>query len=139
MKKIFNKTSIAVIVAATFFSAIPVFGATNINWSGNAQTPGESIWTGERKKTTDSSVIANYSEGGSEFLSVTVYARVNGSLQNCTYYSNSHPAYYAYKGSSNYIDVLNTVYERYGERYITCRFVTSTAGNHSGKWRPDFQ
>ena len=138
MKKLFNKTSIAVIVAATFFSAIPVFGATNNIWSGNAQTPGSSIWTDEIMKTTTSSVIANYSEGGSEFLSVTVYARVNGSLQNCTYYSNSHPAYYAYKGSSNYIEVLNTVYERYGKCNTTCRFVTSTAGRHSGKWRPDF-
>lgn len=128
-----------VIVAATFFSAIPVFGATNYNWSGNAQTPGSSIWTGERTKSTDSSVIVNYSSGSSEFLSVTVYARVNGSLKDCTYYNSSYPVYYAYKGTSNYVDVLNTVYESYGECNTTAKFVTSSTGNHSGKWRPDFQ
>ena len=44
-KRIISKASITAIVVATFFSVLPVFGATNYSWSGYAQTPGSSIRT----------------------------------------------------------------------------------------------
>lgn len=138
-KRIISKASITAIVVATFFSVLPVFGATNYSWSGYAQTPGSSIRTDERTKQTDSSVIANYTSGSSSFMGVTVLAKVNGSWRDCTYYSNSHPIYYAYKGASNYIDVLNTVNESYGNCTTCANFVATSAGSHSGKWRPDYR
>lgn len=139
MKKKFSKSTIAVLAVATVLSAMPVFGATNYNWSGYASTPGSSIVTGEITKRTDSSVIVNYSSGSSEFMGVTVLAKTNGSWHDCTYYSSSHPIYYAYKGASNYVDVLNNVHEDHGDCPTKANFVATSAGNHSGKWRPDFQ
>ena len=53
--------------------------------------------------------------------------------------SNSHPIYYAYKGASNYIDVLNTDNETYGNCTTCANFVATSAGSHSGKWRPDYR
>lgn len=136
-----KKITTAVMLSLTIFSAIPVFAGTgNYSWFGYAQTPGSSIRTGTRTKETDSSVIANYSDGSSEFMGVTVLVKdKNGSWDDCTYYTSSHPIYYAYKGTSNYIDVLNTAYEENGRCTVAARFTATTAGNHSGKWRPDYQ
>lgn len=138
MRKKFSKVYAAAIVVAMAITSVPVFAATNYSWSGYAQTPGTSISTDARTKNTSSSVIANYSSGSSDFVGVTVSAKVGSSWVNCTYYNNSHPIYYAYKGTSNYIDVLNTVSESYGTpRSVRANFTATSAGSHSGKWRPD--
>ena len=135
------KKMVCGVAVTTALMVAPVLAATNYNWSGYAYTPGSSILTAAKTKTTNSSVVANYSSGSSEWTNVTVQANVGGSWKDCTYYTSSHPVYRAYRGtgSDKYIDVLNTAYEKYGTVNVRAVFSTLSAGNHSGKWRPDYQ
>ena len=139
-KKFIKKAVAMVMVSLTVMSAIPVFATTgNIDWSKNVSTPGSIIRTAGEVKETDSSVIANYSSGSSDYMAVTVDAYVNGSWKDCTYYTSSNPIYVAYEGSNNYIAVLNLAYETYGRCSVAAKFTTTAAGAHRGKWRPDYQ
>lgn len=139
MKKKISKVSLAAIAAATILSAMPVLGATNTAWSGNVATPGSSIRTGARTKTTTSSVIANYSSGPSAQMTVEVLVEVNSAWKNCTYYSAKQTPYIAAKGINNYIEVKNLAVETYGRSAVKAQFTALNAGTHSGKWRPDYQ
>ena len=138
-KKFIKKVGAMFMVSLTVMSAIPVFAATNYSWSGNATTPGSTMRTARKTKTTDSSVIVNYSDGSSDYMAVTVDAYVSGSWKDCTYYTDANPIYVAYEGSSNYIAVLNLAYENYGQCSVAAKFTATAAGAHSGKWRPDYQ
>ena len=116
------------------------WGATNYTWTATASTSGATIQTEYRTKLTTSSVIANYSSGGSTELYAKVYAHWHldtSRYTDVTYYSSSHPNYRIPKSYVTYVDVLNTAHETYGDCNVQLRFQTNASGTHSGKWRPD--
>lgn len=115
------------------------FGA-NSDWVATASTSGAIIQTGYSSKLTTSSVIANYSKGGSSILYAKVYAHWHmdtNSYTDVTYYNSSHPNYPVPKSTTTFVDVLNTAHETYGDCHVQLRFQTNASGTHSGKWRPD--
>lgn len=130
-------------LTAAVLSAVPtavyaVFGVPS-SWSGHAATPGSTISSGVEQKATTSSVMVQYSSGGSQFMGASVWASQApaGSYSDVTFYTTQHPIYYVYKDSSSYLEVLNLAYETYGICYVKTKYVATASGNHSGSWVPD--
>lgn len=122
-------------------SMLAVVQAGNTEWVATASTSGSIIKTGKLSKLTTSSVFANYSIGPSSYLYATVWAgwgTSDSTYTNVTYYSTSHPNYCLKKSSYEYLDVLNTAHETYGDCYVQLRFNTNASGTHSGNWRADY-
>lgn len=139
MKKILGTS----MLVTAILTAVPMitygFTGTIYNWSGYVATPGSSVYSGSVSKVTSSSVMVQYSAGSSEFVGASVLASLNesGSYSDVTLYTTAHPNYNVYKNSSSYVEVLNLAYETYGQCYVKTRYVTTTAGNHAGRWAAD--
>lgn len=135
-KKVVAGIALSLAMLAT---VIPAMGATNKLWYGAASTSGSSIIATRLRKTTDSSVIVNYSNGPSSQMAVNILAYVNGAWDDCTYYTSSRPIYIVYENANSYIDVYNTAYEEHGACAVAPKFTATSAGYHEGNWRPDFE
>lgn len=138
LKGFAKKLTAAAMLSMVVFLGMPVFAETNHSWSGYANTPGSSIRTSTETKYTDSSVIANYSSGSSDYMMVTVLVKdSSGSWKDCTYYTGTNRVYIAHRGTSEYVSVMNLAYETYGKSKVAANFTAISAGSHRGVWRPD--
>ncbi|MBQ3584821.1 MAG: hypothetical protein IJA27_08915 [Lachnospiraceae bacterium] len=73
-----------------------------------------------------------------KILGVTVWASLSYSnFTNVTLYTSAHPTYLLEKNETNYVEILNTAHETYGDCMVKVGFIVDAAGNHSGRWRPD--
>ena len=138
-KSFLKKMSNIAVLGISIISLVPMiaYGA-NKTWSGYAATPGSSIYTESCSKVTTSSVIANYSSGSSDSVGAMVEASLSYSnFKDVTYYNVNHKSYNIAKNSAGYVEILNIAHETFGDCMTRVRYVTSSAGNHRGWWRPD--
>lgn len=128
-----------IILGTAVISLFPMIAyGGNTNWSGSVSSAGASIYTAPLSKVTTSSVIANYSSGSSNIVGAMVEASWSYSnFKDVTYYNSNHRAYNISKNSTGYVEILNTAHETYGDCMCRVRYVASSAGKHSGWWRPD--
>lgn len=134
-KKI-NKVIGGMMLASALITTSQIYANnTTYSWSGNAPTPGTNLWGAYHLKTTDSSTKVNYTSGSSEFVGVSIFAKIDGVAQDVTCLG----PYYDYAGVTNYVEVVNVAYEsnQLSSVNVRPRLTTTTAGNHYGNWTPD--
>ena len=137
ISKVIQKSiGVAMLLSAIVWT-VPTMAAneTRYAWSGTAASPGSNIKSGTETKKTAMYIGSEYISGSSPTVGVRVYA-----YTGTTYKDVTARTYNIGKNAGYFNLIANYAFE---QGNCACKtytvYTTSSAGNHAGRWIPDYK